>query len=190
MKKTYSTLIFSLGIGIGGLSFAQQPTQPIPEGQDQDEHQPDTSITSQKNTDAQGNGMVADSTWSWTWSGDAEVSADLPHHFQELVDQFRDGFNFHFNDSTLNGQYFQELFGEDFNRKLEELKHFEEPFNEEFFENLNEKLEKLQEADIHFQWDQNFNQHLEQGIEQMLDKWQQFYQEHQGDFIQPRRKAL
>jgi hypothetical protein len=131
-----------------------------------------------------------DSTGSWTWSGDDEISAELQHHFQELFDEFRDGFNFYFNDSTLRGQYFKKFFDENLTRKMDELKYLQEPFNEEFFENLNEKLEKLQEADFHFQWDQNFNQHMKQGIEQMHEKWQQFYQEHQEEFMKPQRKAL
>jgi len=190
MKKTYSILIFSLGIVIGGLSFAQQPAQTFTEDFNQEVHSSDTGIQMQKDIDAQGNVVGTDSTGSCTWSGDDEISAELQHHFQELFDEFRDGFNFYFNDSTLRGQYFKKFFDENLTRKMDELKYLQEPFNEEFFENLNEKLEKLQEADFHFQWDQNFNQHMKQGIEQMHEKWQQFYQEHQEEFMKPQRKAL
>ena len=190
MKKTYSILLFSLGIIIGGLSFAQQAAQPFTEDPNQDVHPPDTGIQVQKDIEAQGNVVGADSTWSWVWPGNPEISADLQYRLQELFNQFRDGFDFHFNDSTLRGQHLQELFEENLDRKKDELKHLRESFDEEFFENLNEKLEKLQEADFHFQWDQNFDQHMKQGIEQMLEKWQQFYQEHQGEFMKPQRKAL
>lgn len=190
MKKTYSILIFSLGIVIGGLSFAQQPAQLYTEDPDQDVNPPDTGAQAKKDIEAQGKVVGTDSTWSWTWSRDAEISAELQYHLQELFNQFRDGFDFHFNDSTLRGQHLQEFFDENLNRKMDELKHLQEPFDEEFFENLNEKLKKLQEADFHFQWDQNFDQQMKQGIEQMLEKWQQFYQEHQGEFMKPQRKAL
>jgi len=190
MKKTYSTIILLLGIGLGGILFAQQSANPDAGDKQEGEKPPEVKIHIQKDTDEDGNMVQMDSLFTWTWSWDNRIPEDFQDRLQDIFEHFEDGFSFYFNDSTLSGQRFHKFFNEDFSRKLEDLQNLDEKFDEDFLEKLNEKLEGLQDLDIQFQWDENFNRHLETGIQQMFEKWQEFYEDHQEDLLQPRRKAL
>ncbi len=189
MKKTYSTIILLLGIGLGGFLFAQQSINPINEDQRQGKKQPEVKIHVQKEADKEGNVTRMDSTWIWTWTWENEFPEDFQGQIEDFFKRFGDKFTFHFNDSILSGQRFHELLNEDFSSKLEGLERLDEKFNEDFLEKLNEKLEMWQERDFQFQWNEKFNQHLQQEMEQMLEKWHEFYQDHQ-EFGQPQKKAL
>lgn len=190
MKKTYSTIILLLGIGLGGILFAQQSANPDTGDKNEREKLPDVKIHVQKDVDEDGSMVQMDSSFSWTWSWENGIPEDFQHRLQDIFKHFEDGFYFHFNDSTLSGQRFHKFFNEDFNWKLEGLQNLDEKFNDDFIEKLNKKLEGLQDMDIQFQWEENFSQHLEKRIQQMLQKWQEFYEDHQKDVFQPQRRAL
>ena len=190
MKKTYSTIILLVGIGLGGILFAQQSANPDPGDMNEKQKPPDIKIHVQKDVDERGNMVQADSSFSWTWSWDNGIPEEFQHRLQDIFEHFEDGFSLHFSDSILSGQRFHQFFNEDFNRKLEGLQSLDEKFDEDLIEKLDEKLEGLQDLDIQFQWDDNFSKHLEKRIQQMLEKWQEFYEDHQQDEFQPQRRAL
>ncbi len=190
MKKTYSTIIVILGIGLGGFLFAQQSAEPEISREGSEKEQPDVRIHVQKELDEDGNIIQVDSSYSWNWSGDEQSMEDIQDKLMDFFEDIGDGFSFHFKDSTIFPQGFHEFFQEDFNQKLEDLQGLNEKFDEQYLERFNEKLEKLQDKDFQFKLDENFNQHLEQGWQRILEKWQEFYQDHQQELNQHGKKAL
>lgn len=190
MKKTYSTIILILGIGLGGFLFAQQSKEPGNTDHQSDKSRPAIKIQVQKDLDEDGNIIRVDSSYSWTWSGDERFQEDIQVKLQDFFENFNNNFSFHFDDSTLFRKGFHEFFNEDFKQNLDNLQGWNKRFDDQFIERLNENLEKLQDQDIQLHWNDNFNQQLEQGLQRMLDKWQKFYQNHQENRNQRQGKPL
>jgi hypothetical protein len=179
MRKAYSTIILLLGIGIGGLLFAQKTENSDPENKQVKKPEPEINVHVQKELDEKGNIQRLDSSYSWRWS----YQDDIPERLQEFFKNFNQDFSFHFSDSIIFPDGIQGFFDKDFQRIFEDMPWESDSFDEKFQQKFREKLNDME---FRFNWDENFNKDWENRFKEMEERMKELYQRqfrHRGKAI-------
>jgi hypothetical protein len=173
MKNMYATILIILGLGTGMILFAQSPEGSGSEGNTGINPKPDIQIHEQKEMEDRTNIQKIDSSYTWSWQDEKELPEEMQERVKDVIEKLGNGFYFHFNDSTLFPEGMQGFFNEDFHQLFKDFEWRSEIFDEKF----HEQLEKLNDFEFHFQWDEDFNQKLEDRLKELEERLNKFYQD-------------